>query len=59
MDTTKSDADLIRGIYAYHTLSRQWGDIGYNYLVGQRGRIYEGRAGGDYVVGSHAAYNNM
>ncbi|MBC7503973.1 N-acetylmuramoyl-L-alanine amidase [Candidatus Gracilibacteria bacterium] len=59
MDTSKSDADLIRGIYAYHTLSRQWGDIGYNYLIGQRGLIYEGRAGGDYVVASHAAYNNM
>jgi hypothetical protein len=36
MDSTKTDAEMIRGIYAYHTLSREWGDIGYNYLIGQR-----------------------
>jgi len=36
MDKNQSDAEMIRGIYAYHTLSREWGDIGYNYLVGQR-----------------------
>lgn len=59
MDNSKSDEELIRGIYAYHTLSREWGDIGYNYLIGQRGKIYEGRAGWDYVVASHAIYNNM
>ncbi|MBC7498551.1 N-acetylmuramoyl-L-alanine amidase [Candidatus Gracilibacteria bacterium] len=59
LDSTKTDAEMIRGIYAYHTLSREWGDIGYNYLIGQRGLIYEGRAGGDYAVASHAAYNNM
>jgi N-acetylmuramoyl-L-alanine amidase len=59
LDSTKTDTEMIRGIYAYHTLSREWGDIGYNYLIGQRGLIYEGRAGGDYVVASHAAYNNM
>ncbi len=27
--------------------------------MGQRGKIYEGRAGGDYVIGAHALYNNM
>ena len=59
MDSTKTDAEMIRGIYAYHALSREWGDIGYNYLVGQRGLIYEGRAGWDYTIASHAAYNNM
>lgn len=59
MDTTKSDEDMLRGIYAYHTLTREWWDIAYNYIVGQRGKIYEGRAGGDYVVGAHALYNNM
>ncbi len=36
MDSTKTDAEMIRGIYIYHALSREWGDIGYNYLVGQR-----------------------
>lgn len=43
------DATLVRAIYAYHTKTRGWGDIGYNYVLGQRGQVYEGRAGGDYV----------
>ena len=59
MDSNKSDEDMIRAIYAYHTLSHEWGDIGYNYIIGQRGTIYEWRAGWDYVVASHALYNNM
>lgn len=54
----KDDLALIRGIYYYHTVVRGWGDIGYNYLVGQRGQIYEGRAGGDYNVAAHALWNN-
>lgn len=36
-----SDEAMIRGIYAYHAVSRGWGDIGYNYLIGQDGKIYE------------------
>ena len=39
-------AGLLRGIYAYHTQSRGWRDIGYNYLVDRFGRIWEGRYGG-------------
>ncbi len=53
-----SDEELLRSTYRYHAVSRGWGDIGYNFVVGQRGRIYEGRAGGDYVVAAHAAWNN-
>lgn len=37
---------ILRGIYAYHAVSRDWGDIGYNYLVDKFGRIWEGRSGG-------------
>ncbi|WP_263118994.1 N-acetylmuramoyl-L-alanine amidase [Cellulomonas sp. RIT-PI-Y] len=51
---------LIRGFYAYHTRpeaagGRGWCDIGYNFLVDQYGRIFEGRAGGiaSTVVGVH------
>lgn len=46
---------LLRGIYAYHTQSRGWSDIGYNYLVDRFGRIWEGRYGGvdRAVVGAH------
>ncbi|MEP6814497.1 MAG: hypothetical protein ABI873_02970, partial [Marmoricola sp.] len=34
---------LIRGIYAYHVVSKGWRDIGYNFLVDRFGRIWEGR----------------
>lgn len=51
---------LIRGFYEYHTRpeasgGRGWCDIGYNFLVDQYGRIWEGRAGGIdvAVVGVH------
>jgi hypothetical protein len=37
---------LIRGMYAYHTQSLGWSDIGYNFLVDRFGRIWVGRAGG-------------
>jgi hypothetical protein len=56
--SNRDDLALIRGIYYYHTIVRGWGDIGYNYLVGQRGDIYEGRAWGDYSIGAHAVWNN-
>ena len=34
--------------------SRAWGDIGYNYLVDHNGRIYQGRYGGQDVIGGHS-----
>ena len=51
---------LLRGIYAYHTRSLGWSDIGYNFLVDRFGRIWEGRYGGVArpVVGAHTlGYN--
>src|SRR5690606_24702493 len=51
---------IIRSIYAYHTKSRGWSDIGYNFLVDKFGRIWEGRAGGvdRPVVGAHTLNYN-
>jgi hypothetical protein len=34
------------------------GDIGYNYLIDPNGIIYEGRAGGDNVIGAHFSCQN-
>ncbi len=49
-------AGVVRGIYAYHTRSLGWCDIGYNFLVDKYGTIFEGRFGGTSraVVGAHA-----
>jgi hypothetical protein len=51
-------AATVRAIYYFHAITRKWGDIGYNYLIDWQGNIYEGRAGGEKVVGGHArGYN--
>lgn len=34
---------VMKGIQNYHMDSRGWSDIGYNFLVGEDGRIYEVR----------------
>ncbi len=60
--TTKDLDDpqkAIRDIYMWHTLSRGWGDIGYNYIIDQQGNIYEGRFGGEMVVGAHSGTGNF
>lgn len=57
--TNVSDpAATVRAIYYWHAKSNKWGDIGYNYLIDSQGVIYEGRYGGDGVVGGHAYMNN-
>ena len=48
----------IHNIYKYHALTRQWGDIGYHYVIDYEGKVYEGRAGWDYVVAAHDTWNN-
>jgi len=48
----------VRAIYYWHAVSKGWGDIGYNYLIDNQGNIFEGRAGGDGIVGGHAYMNN-
>ncbi|MEE6296780.1 N-acetylmuramoyl-L-alanine amidase [Georgenia wangjunii] len=52
---------IIRGIYAYHAVTRNWGDVGYNVLVDKFGRAWEGRYGSleKSIWGAHASpYNS-
>lgn len=52
---------IIRSIYAYHTQTKGWNDVGYNFLIDRFGRIWEGRYGGvdKAVVGAHTqGYNS-
>ena len=53
-DGGSNPAAVVRGIYYYHTVTRGWGDIGYNFLVDKYGNIYQGRYGGEGVIGAHA-----
>lgn len=59
--------EYLRAIYYYHTVTRNWADIGYNALIGPDGTVYEGRKGlsdnqatllNDGIVGAHTyGYN--
>lgn len=48
----------VRSIWTFHAVTRGWGDIGYNFLIDPLGAIYEGRAGGDDVIGAHFSCRN-
>lgn len=55
---TRDYKAIVRAIYHYHTVTRGWGDIGYNYLIDPLGNVYEGRYGGDKVIGAHVLCHN-
>ncbi|HLW18011.1 MAG TPA: peptidoglycan recognition protein [Actinomycetota bacterium] len=64
-DTTNSytrsqSAGIVRGIYAYHTNTRGYCDIAYNFLIDKYGQIFEGRNGGitNNVIGAHTGGYN-
>lgn len=52
---TAAAAAQIRSIYAYHTKTLGWWDIGYNFLVDNAGTIFEGRKHSidELVMGAH------
>jgi|RhiMethySRZTD1v2_1073278.scaffolds.fasta_scaffold38108_6 uncharacterized protein with LGFP repeats len=61
-DYSRSDGKaIVRAIHAYHTQSRGWCDIGYNFLIDKYGKVYEGRRGGMRrpVRGAHAGDYNL
>ncbi|MGZ4140572.1 MAG: N-acetylmuramoyl-L-alanine amidase, partial [Actinomycetota bacterium] len=58
---TKSGAAAqVRAIYLYHTDTRGYCDIAYNFLVDRYGQIFEGRNGGitNNVIGAHTGGYN-
>ncbi|KAH8354880.1 hypothetical protein KR093_000332, partial [Drosophila rubida] len=50
--TRAACAQELRNIQSYHMDSLGWSDIGYNFLIGGDGAVYEGR--GWNVMGAHA-----
>jgi hypothetical protein len=55
-DDAMSMPARMRQIQSFHINSRGWCDIGYHFLVGQDGRVYQGRR--ENVLGAHAAGAN-
>lgn len=53
---TLSMAARVRQIQSYHIDTRGWCDVGYHFLVGQDGKVYQGRV--ETKVGAHAANDN-
>jgi hypothetical protein len=49
----KNPAATIRSIYHYHAVTQGWGDIGYNFLIDEAGRIYEGRYSRPYLASEY------
>lgn len=54
--STGGDApqDSVQAVYKWHARNLGWGDVGYNFLIDPSGNVYEGRYGGDGVIGGHA-----
>ncbi|KAH3787603.1 peptidoglycan recognition protein 1-like isoform X5 [Dreissena polymorpha] len=51
-------AEEMRVIQRFHQVDRGWDDIGYNFLIGEDGRAYEGRAWDR--IGAHTlGWNNV
>lgn len=48
----------LRQIHKFHSLSRTWWDIGYNFIIWYDGKIYEWRKGWETAVWAHSKYNN-
>ncbi len=55
----KSDVlEYLSWVYRYHTFENWRWDIWYNFIIDPFWNIYEGRAGGEWVVWAHAKRNN-
>lgn len=55
MDPT-DDVQAMQAIQRFHQDERGWADVGYHYVVGRDGRVYEGRP--TSVQGAHAGADN-
>ncbi len=51
-------AARVRAVQNFHMDGNGWADIGYNYLVDPNGVAYEGRGGGENVIGAHLCGKN-
>ena len=53
---SRSDLELVKAVQGFHRNERGWADIGYHYLIGRDGTVFEGR---DLKIqGAHAGGGN-
>ncbi|MBV6426817.1 MAG: hypothetical protein KIPDCIKN_01330 [Haliscomenobacter sp.] len=56
---TSSDwGATVLSIWNYHVNTNGWADVGYNWLIAPNGQLFEGRGGGDNIVGAHFCGKN-
>lgn len=55
----KDSYQEMRDIYYLHALSKQWWDIGYNFVISKKWEIFEGRSWGETAVWAHTRWNNI
>ena len=54
----RSPTERMKALYIYHADKMGWGDIGYHYVIDEKGNIFEGRSGGKNVIGGHLYCGN-
>ncbi len=52
-NTSSNWPAVVLSIWNSHVNTNGWADIGYNWLIDPNGQLYEGRGGGNNVVGAH------
>lgn len=53
VNTSNNWAQVVLSIWDFHVNTRAFCDVGYNYLIDPNGVLYEGRSGGNNVIGAH------
>ena len=57
-NTSSNWAAVVLSIWNFHVNTNGWADVGYNWLIDPNGVLYEGRGGGNNVIGAHFCGKN-
>jgi hypothetical protein len=57
-NTSNNWANVVLSIWNFHVNTNNFSDIAYNWLIDPNGVLYEGRGGGNNVVGAHFCGKN-
>lgn len=57
-NTSSNWAQVVLSIWDFHVNTRAYCDVAYNYLIDPNGVLYEGRSGGNNVIGAHFCATN-